>query len=46
MINFFVDEFNYRPGRLTHDELKTHSLDLKKTFIVLEGRVSSDVFVP
>ena len=29
----------------THDELKTHSLDLQKTFIVAEGRVSSDVFL-
>ena len=29
-----------------YDELKTHLLDLQKTFVVAEGRVSSDVFLP
>ena len=33
-------------GRITHDEIKTHSLNLQKTVIVVEGRVSSDVFLP
>ena len=40
------DYFKDRAGRITHDELKTHSLDPQKTFIVAEGRVSSDVFLP
>ena len=44
---FFFDKFKDRSGRITHDETKAQSLDLQKTFIVVEGRVSSsDVFLP
>ena len=37
---FFLDKFKDRAGKITHDETQTRLLDLQKTFIVVEGRVS------
>ena len=40
---FILDKFKDKAGRITPDELQTHQLDLQKTFIIAERRVSSDV---
>ena len=31
---------------ITHDETQTHTFNLQKIFILAEGRVRSDVFLP